>query len=685
MIKNEKDLLVEMEKITSQAGYINTLTKLYLINNYVKVDKSKDETLENIYAGHEASSEYLMRNELAILYNSMCQSPIKLESELQVDYENQYQKSLQLCEEIHEELSKEYFKKDGDKSSEWREAFFYSAENIHTCQLINFFEKKYFKDNDWLIKNKGFSVQDVLKIIQAINGLLRLRLLNEQNFLKNFNISSLIYNFFIFEIEKIKFHTGLSKRKCLNFFEAFTNKTKINNYCKIDDFNDCKAYPFLKISNEKYYLPSFHLLLEALHDTPYYWMIEDENYCGEFSNNKGAFAEDICEEKLSEVFDEKNVYKNVQIYKGKALLGEIDTLVVCGEIALIIEIKSKRMTLKAKQGDIEVIEKDFKLSIQKAYDQLSKCSSAIINKDIKMKYRNEFLNFTNKFKKIFTIFLISEPYPSLNFQVKDLLTYSEPETKVKTYVIDIFFLDVLCEYLNSPLKFLNFLNRRMKYYEIINSSGEYSVLGFHLEKNLYFNNENALYFLEESSLNLGVDFIQRREYSNYKQTKFELLDLHNEGYLGHIVNTKNIEINLICFNFFESLFIVNKKSWKDINQAIAEIFSKFDQDGLFHSAAIFIPSEKIGYTFCIDQTGSFTTYSTLRKIVQSRKYISKAEKWFGVVLKRDKPYFSGLIIEETPWVLDSDLEYVKKTIPIKIGRNELCYCGSTKKYKKCCF
>ncbi|MDN5524075.1 hypothetical protein, partial [Acinetobacter sp.] len=69
LLENEMGLFMQLEKMTSQSGYINTLSMLYLVNNYMKFDSKKNKKLEDVYLSHQNSPDYLMRNELAVLYN----------------------------------------------------------------------------------------------------------------------------------------------------------------------------------------------------------------------------------------------------------------------------------------------------------------------------------------------------------------------------------------------------------------------------------------------------------------------------------------------------------------------------------------------------------------------------------------------------------------------------------------
>jgi hypothetical protein len=77
-----------------------------------------------------------------------------------------------------------------------------------------------------------------------------------------------------------------------------------------------------------------------------------------------------------------------------------------------------------------------------------------------------------------------------------------------------------------------------------------------------------------------------------------------------------------------------------------------------------------------------------------RKYVQKADRWYGVLLDTDgdPAFMTGL---EFPWAFDEALENEAAPFRLrsvthalagkrKIGRNEPCPCGSGKKYKKCC-
>lgn len=288
----EDEIFKNIENLVNQEGYINVLAKLYLDNTFVKFNSKKVNELEKKYREHQDSKFYLMRNELNLLYDLLDQKEIILENPNDLCLQSYYFQTLQLCEEIHRSLDRKDEK--NNVSNHWREAFFYASEQQHSCQLKELIKKKYVDDENWFIEKKGFSIDNALNILNVLDGLLRLRFISEQEILVEDKLDNNFYKLFTFQLDEIQLHTGLSEDQCKLFMDSFSNKNIEEKISNIDDFKDKKAFPILKLNNGEYFLPSIHLLLEALYITPYYWMINDDEYKGKYSENRGKFAENFC-------------------------------------------------------------------------------------------------------------------------------------------------------------------------------------------------------------------------------------------------------------------------------------------------------------------------------------------------------------------------------------------------------
>jgi hypothetical protein len=85
----------------------------------------------------------------------------------------------------------------------------------------------------------------------------------------------------------------------------------------------------------------------------------------------------------------------------------------------------------------------------------------------------------------------------------------------------------------------------------------------------------------------------------------------------------------------------------------------------------------------------------LMDLAVARKYKSKADIWLALgSLSGSSEIIDSMAFNKQPWFEDHELgEFteiaLKSGVPMsiktgkKLGRNEPCYCGSGKKYKKC--
>ncbi|MFX5001593.1 prepilin peptidase, partial [Acinetobacter baumannii] len=86
-------------------------------------------------------------------------------------------------------------------------------------------------------------------------------------------------------------------------------------------------------------------------------------------------------DRLEKVFGASNVLRNVDIWETTARknkISEIDTLVLFGDRAVVLQSKSKRLTLAARKGNDLQLRADFKGAVQDACDQAVLCSEHLI-------------------------------------------------------------------------------------------------------------------------------------------------------------------------------------------------------------------------------------------------------------------------------------------------------------------
>jgi len=115
------------------------------------------------------------------------------------------------------------------------------------------------------------------------------------------------------------------------------------------------------------------------------------------------------------------VFTNIDIYNpampNKGVRSEIDVLIIFGDRAIILQAKSKTLTIAARKGNDQVIQKDFSASIQDAYDQSLLCAKLLSDeKYVLVDSNSNNITTPKKLTEIYIFCVISNHYPALSFQ-----------------------------------------------------------------------------------------------------------------------------------------------------------------------------------------------------------------------------------------------------------------------------
>jgi len=201
------------------------------------------------------------------------------------------------------------------------------------------------------------------------------------------------------------------------------------------------------------------------------------------------------------------------LLKGKKVIGEADVLVVYGDRIIILQAKSKKLTLAARKGSDGQLKKDFAAAIEKAYEQAWECATAIIAGDCTLEISpGKEISLPKSIKEIFPFCIVSDHYPALATQANEFLKYQSTDVIKRPLVMDVFLLDVLTEMLSSPLYLLSYLRHRSTIKESIWVSHELTALAFHLKRNLLLEPDVTMMMLHDDiASELDAAMIVRRE------------------------------------------------------------------------------------------------------------------------------------------------------------------------------
>jgi hypothetical protein len=384
-----------------------------------------------------------------------------------------------------------------DMGKFFREAIYYGAQSAFDFQYLRFARNRYRHDSDWMLANEGIAIRSIVEIANSIIRRITLQvstLVAISKDRKTNPTAAELSNALIIEKESLLTDFG---DKSQRFLELFAIPINSSNEAFTDpfSFNKAAVSPLIDLGDYLYVSNQFKLA-ESIYESPFYWMLLDQNYCDVASENRGKFLEKTIYRLLTKTFGEKNVFSNVVIWKNKAeIAAEADVLVVFGEFILVVQAKSKRLTMQARAGDFEKITIDFNKAVQHAYDQSIEFINLLLSGAECVVAKGEVRNF-RFVSRVFPIVVLSENLPSLSLLVNDLIKIHGQQFPA---IFDIFFLQTLTEVLKDPVEILYYLQQRTRFFDKLHSDRELNLLGFHLRHKLYIPSEYDL-------VDIGNDF-----------------------------------------------------------------------------------------------------------------------------------------------------------------------------------
>lgn len=435
--------------------------------------------------------------------------------------------------------------------------------------------------------------------------------------------------------------------------------------------------------------------------------MSDLNYRKKAKEHRGEFTEDFSAERLEKVFGESRVFKNIEIYKSKNnRVGEIDVLVVFGNRAIILQAKSKKLTIDSRKGNDNALQNDFKKAIQDSYNQAYSCAEFLNDEEYLLldSNRNE-VKVPRNYTEIYPFCVVSDHYPALNFQTRQFLEYTETDVVMPPFIMDVFFLDVATELLQSPLYFLSYVNRRVEYFDRVNSSHELTILSYHLKENLWIDDEYTMINIgDDICADLDLAMLTRRDNAPGIETPEGILTRFEETFFGKIIKDIDAREDPGILELGFMLLTLDENTVNQLNFGVNELIKLSKIDGSHHDITIGFSQDETGLTIHCNTDSNEVASRRLRGHCLKRKYTERAKTWFGLCIDPSRSDIRFGVSLNFEWEKSEEMEVITKDLPRsqvikpskdvnfktkqrvadKTGRNEKCPCGSGKKYKKCC-
>lgn len=717
-LKTENEFFSELEALCTSPGYVHVIAYFCHRDNTIGFDD--EMKVEDVL--QQFSMERLVRTEISTLIGLAAKVEIDITLPSPQKLQEYIEKTESILLGIHhammaptmesftaQKMSVEDFNpfKSG---SALREPIFYGGEGAYLFQYRDLSFKKYVNDDDWFQENKGYSIKQANDIVSAIANIQNEKV---SNIIPNsIKLSPDEWTFlpaFCFSLQEVCDESNICADVVSSFLESFTfpEKDKNKSFITLGDYNATNAYPLIKIDNNEYILFQGYSLVEALYETPFFWFMADGSYKKQARKNRGEFTENFSAERLKQVFGENRVFTNIDIYKNKNnRVGEIDVLVVFGSRAIILQAKSKKLTIDSRKGNDNALQNDFKKAIQDAYNQAYSCAEFLNNAEYLLLDSNGYeVKIPRNYTEIYPFCVVSDHYPALSFQTRQFLDYTETDIVMPPFTMDVFFLDVATEILQSPLHFLSYVNRRVKYFDRINSGHELTILSYHLKQNLWIEDEYTMINLgDDICADLDLAMLTRRDNAPGIETPEGILTKFEETFFGKIIKDIDSREDPGIIELGFMLLTLGEDTVNQLNVGVNELLRLSKIDGKHHDITLGVSQGKTGLTIHCNTDSNKAASQRLRDHCLRRKYTERAETWFGLCIDPSRSDIRFGVSFNFEWEKSEEMDAITKGLPRpqvikpgkdvnfktkkrfadKIGRNEKCPCGSGKKYKKCC-
>jgi hypothetical protein len=386
-------------------------------------------------------------------------------------------------------------------------------------------------------------------------------------------------------------------------------------------------------------------------------MLEDKKYQPTATSNRGKFVEGLAAERLEHVFGAPRVFKNVDIWKSRSeKVGEIDVLVFFTDRAIVLQAKSKKLTLAARHGSELKLREDFKAAVQDACDQAFLCARELVNR--KCKFTDEAgkaIVISSAIKQVFPICVVSDHYPALSFQARQFLKPQTTDQICTPLVTDLFMLDVMTEFLDMPLRCLSYLGLRAEAGEKLLSSHEITILAYHLKQNLWPGEYDLIHMHDDLSADVDIAMAVRRDGVDGQKTPKGILTFLQGTSLGRIIDELNALASAWATEAGLELLKLGSETASDFCIAIDRLADRATK-GKFGGSSFAFGKESTGVTVWCSGQSTLDAIVALKRHCDVRKYGQKAATWIGLLIHPGSGALRHCLFLDAPWNENADLE-----------------------------
>lgn len=427
------------------------------------------------------------------------------------------------------------------------------------------------------------------------------------------------------------------------------------------DYNCVDERPFLAHEN-KYWLFTNPMLASVLFYTFYFDLMADSAYRPIFETSRGAFVESKVKAYTARVFSQKSVLLNPDYPNGDEFS---DVAVLHDGKVLIFQCKAKGFARSARIGqDFSQLRADMEAGIRAAFDQALRARKYLHEREEAiLRFEDSELHIdTKQITDIYLINVTLMPFHALATRFENieeaLGLFPEKEYPLS---LSLGNLDIVSQLLDSPAKFLHYVNRRLNIEKTAFNlqADELDLLGFYLAQGMYFTSEEfqGLTTVGLRGFSEEIDEYVHRKYDKHEQVERPQapMPLGFSQLIGDIESLRSMYRTDCAI----ALLDMNGPARSKTMEVIETAKSATRDDGKEHSVSMGAPEYSRGFSFVsvADADSLETLFQDAFSFAALKKYAEKFNEWFGLGWRLGSPKSADVAVTlKFEWEKDEVME-----------------------------
>jgi hypothetical protein len=473
---------------------------------------------------------------------------------------------------------------------------------------------------------------------------------------------------------------------------------------RMTDPVEIKQRPLYFLNDKRIVVYDIANAMDALWDAFESVVRSDQGIYDKYQAHKGRWLEQKTVEYLGQIFPTDSIYRGLSypdLAKGAGATTELDIAVSFGPFLILVEAKSAQFRIEGQLGDVGRLRTDLVKNVQDAYDQAKRAAGYIQATDYpeftEIKTGRRLQINKSKVKKTFLMTVSLHQLSGLATTLgvfKNLGLFTQSEYPFSIAISD---LEFVSEFTKYPDVFLHYIERRLAVQgsSLRISIDEADFLGAYLDtrfaRPLFWERDNE----EFNAVAIGGF-----------SAVFDNLMLFRRGYIQEDPNIR-LDIPPEIEEILAQLRKIDDDHSRSVgfetldlskNQliAIARLLRDFRNAELTFGRIRRVAADVDGLLI----VGTAATGVSAEEFIERSKEIFAIEKYnrksqrgflLSVAPKREDSVFEFIDYSEQPWVYDARIEKLIGDQPAKVltanakrKPNQPCFCGSGRKFKKCC-